>query len=180
MPPSGWWHITLQVRGQSKRVKQLFQKNNKCLITCSCIYSCGKCFVHVYPCVSAWERVALQSGARVCFCVCMCVFQRVCVQIMYCCSCPLIWQYNLSFALACCNLPIPQRGNYLGLRQREDTDQRKRDREGNRDGKKRSRRKEQKDKERCWTLIALYFSAFYSLICFTLSLLWVLLTFSKF
>lgn len=47
MPPSGWWHISLQVRGQSKRVKQLFQKNNKCLIMYSCIYSCGKCFVHV-------------------------------------------------------------------------------------------------------------------------------------
>ena len=49
MPPSGWWHITLRVRGQSKRVKQLFQQNNKCLIMRLCIYSCGKCFVHVYP-----------------------------------------------------------------------------------------------------------------------------------
>lgn len=123
MPPRGWWHITLQVKGQSKRVKQLFQKNNKCLIMCFCVYSCGKCFVHVSPRVYMRPRVAL----------CVCVSE--CAEIMYCCSCPLIWQYNLSFALACCNLPIPQRGNYLGLRQREDTDQRKWDWEGNRVGK---------------------------------------------
>lgn len=122
MPPSGWWHITLQVRGQNKRVKQLFRKNNKCLIMRSCIYSCGKCFVHVYPCVCMRLCEAREWH---CVCLCMCVCVSECVEIMYCCSCPLIWQYNLSFALACCNLPIPQRGNYLGLRQREDTDQRK-------------------------------------------------------
>lgn len=68
-------------------------------------------------------------------CVCVCVHVYVTAEIMYCCFCPLIWQYNLSFALACSNLPIPQRGNYLGLRQKEGTDQRKWAWESNRKGK---------------------------------------------
>lgn len=69
MPPSGCWHITLQVRGQSKRVKQLFQKNNQCLIMC--IYSCGKCFVHVPTCLHGTE------SSTVCVCVCMFVSTSV-------------------------------------------------------------------------------------------------------
>ena len=107
----------------------------------------------------------------VCVCVCVCVCVRVCVsecaEIMYCCSCPLIWQYNLSFALACCNLPIPQRGNYLGLRQREDTDQRKRDWESNRGGEqcqrevKRSKEEERDKKQSYWRFVFFASSDFY-------------------
>lgn len=101
---------------------------NSCFGKTTSVWLCTRAFIHVanalFTCsrVSAWDCVRLGSGTA---CVCACVCVSECVEIMYCCSCPLIWQYNLSFALACCNLPIPQRGNYLGLRQREDTDQRK-------------------------------------------------------
>lgn len=125
MPPSGWWHITLWVRGQNKRVKQLFQKkkqDNKCWAFIHVANTLCTC-AHVFAWDWGWHRV------------CVCVHVYVTAEIMYCCFCPLIWQYNLSFALACSNLPIPQRGNYLGLRQKEGTDQRKWAWESNRKGK---------------------------------------------